>query len=174
MTQTVKVDTDAGILSYAGFETPCTIGRGGTCNADAKIEGDGCTPIGRWPVEAALFRPGRAVPPQGLSLPWRWTLASDGWSDDVTDPAYNRPVRLPHGYSAESLHRADPLYDIIVVLGHNLHPPVPAMGSAIFFHLWNDQKPAGERSTEGCVAIAREAMLSLLPQLSTGAHIEIF
>ena len=59
----------------------------------------------------------------------------NGWCDDPGDPAYNRPVRLPYAGRHERLWRADPIYDVIVVLGHNEDPPVPDKGSAIFLHL---------------------------------------
>lgn len=172
-TGTIRVDSATLTVTLDGRQVPCTIGRSGACPADAKREGDGCTPLGRWPIRAVLFRPGRAVPPSGLALPWRWTAPGDGWSDDPADPCYNRPVRLPHGFSAETLQRADMLYDVIIVLGHNDAPPVAGAGSAIFFHLWNEAKPAGERSTEGCVAIARADMDVLLPRLTPGMVVEI-
>uniref|UniRef100_UPI003593346E L,D-transpeptidase family protein n=1 Tax=Blastomonas sp. TaxID=1909299 RepID=UPI003593346E len=126
-----------------------------------------------WPIRAALFRPGRASPPSGFALPWRWTGPGDGWSDDPVDPAYNRPVRLPHAFSAETLQRADMLYDVIIVLGHNDAPPMSGAGSAIFFHLWDEARPQDTRSTEGCVAIARADMLALLPRLRPGMMMEI-
>ena len=116
---------------------------------------------------------GRSAPPPGLQLPWRWTHLHDGWSDDPDDPAYNRPVRLPHGYGAEALQRDDMLYDVIVVLDHNLSPPVPGKGSAIFFHLWDEEKPPEQRSTEGCVAVSRAAMEELLPTLVPGMAMQI-
>ena len=91
--------------------------------------------------------------------------------DDPADPAYNRPVRLPHPFSAETLQREDMLYDVVLVLGHNDAPPVPGAGSAIFFHLWNEAKPADQRTTEGCVAIARacSASISIRRLWSAGA-----
>ena len=101
-------------------------------------------------------------------LPWRWLRPDDGWSDDVRDPAYNRPIRHPHAFSAERLWREDGLYDIIVVLGHNDAPPKPDAGSAIFLHCWRDGAP-----TEGCVAIARDDLLALLPLLHAGDVLEI-
>jgi L,D-peptidoglycan transpeptidase YkuD (ErfK/YbiS/YcfS/YnhG family) len=103
-----------------------------------------------------------------LSLPWRWTRPEDGWSDDVRDPAYNRPVHLPRAFSAETLQRADQAYDVIVVLGHNDSPPVAGAGSAIFFHIWVDR-----RATEGCVAIDPLTMRALLPRLRAGMIMEI-
>ena len=169
----VKVDTVAGTLTIGDLTTPCVIGRSGACAADSKKEGDGCSPLGNWPVKAVLFRKGRSAPPKHLKLPWRWSLPSDGWSDGTADPAYNRPVRLPHRYSAETLHRDDMLYDIIVVLDHNMSPPVPVLGSAIFFHLWNEDKPAPDRTTEGCVAISRDAMMKVLPMLEPDMDMEI-
>ncbi|KAK0336413.1 hypothetical protein LTR94_008927 [Friedmanniomyces endolithicus] len=139
----------------------CTIGRSGACAAADKREGDGCTPLGNWPIRAVLLRPGK-VSATGIALPWRWTHAGDGWSDDPADPAYNRPVRLPRPFSTESLQRSDDAYDVIVILGHNDAPPVPGMGSAIFFHL------SEGRPTAGCVAVDRDDMLRLLPLLSPG------
>lgn len=165
----IRVDTAALTLTFEDMTIPCSIGRSGACPAAEKREGDGFTPLGIWPLRTILFRRDRSGPVQNINLPWRWIGAQDGWSDDPADPAYNRPVALPHGFSAEALIRDDPLYDIIVILGHNDAPPVPGSGSAIFFHIWNEAKP-----TEGCVAIAREAMDALLPRLKVGDVMEIF
>ena len=146
----------------------CSIGRSGIIPAEDKREGDGATPIGEWPVCAVLLRPDRVLPPGALRLPWRWIRPADGWSDDPADPAYNRPVLHPYRHSAERLWRADGLYDVIVVLGHNDAPPVAGSGSAIFLHCWQDGA-----ATEGCVAIHRAALLALLPQLSPGDVVSI-
>lgn len=162
----IRVDTGAGRLRFGDISIACTIGRGGACAAADKREGDGCTPIGTWPVRGALLRPGR-VAADGLRLPWRWVREGDGWSDDPADPAYNRPVHLPRPWSAETLLRDDDAYDMIVVLGHNDAPPVPGQGSAIFFHL------SEGRPTAGCIAVEREDMLRLLPLLTPGDVMEI-
>lgn len=169
----IQVDTASRTVRLGDWQVACSIGRSGACAADIKREGDGCTPLGRWPVRAALFRPGRSAPPAGFALPWRWIAPDDGWSDDPADPSYNRPVRLPHPFGAETLHRADNQYDVVLVLGHNDAPPVPGAGSAIFFHLWNEAKHPEERSTEGCVAIAQADMDTLLPQLVPGMVMEV-
>lgn len=163
----IMVDAAARRLRFAAFDRPCAIGRSGACAAADKREGDGCTPIGRWPVRGVLLRPGR-VPPMALAVPWRWTRAGDGWSDDPADPAYNRPVRLPRAVSTEDLQREDAAYDVVVILGQNDAPPVAGAGSAIFFHLWVEARP-----TEGCVAVARDDMLALLPLLRPGDAMEI-
>lgn len=162
------MDAAAQTLTLEEITIPCAIGRSGTCPAEEKREGDGCTPLGSWPFRTVLFRPGRSAPPTGFALPWRWTGKRDGWSDDPADPVYNRPVHLPHAFRAENLQRDDPLYDIIVVLGHNDAPPIPGKGSAIFLHVWNGGQP-----TEGCVAIACDAMEALLPILEPGDVLKI-
>ena len=161
-------DGEAGLLHASDRAIPCSIGKGGLIAAADKREGDGASPIGVWPVRGVLLRPDRVALPEGLQLPWRWLRPSDGWSDGVDDPAYNRPVRHPHPYSAEPLWRDDGLYDVIVVLGHNDAPAVPGAGSAIFWHCWRDGAP-----TEGCVAIARDALIGLLPEFAQGDAVEI-
>jgi len=154
-------DGKAGLLYAGGDAIPCSVGRGGLVEAGDKREGDGATPIGRWPIRGVLLRPDRVTLPGGLRLPWRWIRSDDGWSDDVLDPAYNRPVRHPHAFSAERLWRDDGLYDVVVVLGHNDAPPRPGAGSAIFLHCWRDGA-----ATEGCVAVAKEQLLGLVPRLT--------
>ena len=163
----IRVDTAALRLTGAGVDVACEIGRGGARPAADKREGDGATPIGAWPILAALMRPDRVAPPAGLTLPWRWIGRDDGWSDDPADPAYNRPVSHPHPFSAERLWREDGLYDVIVVLGHNLAPPVPALGSAVFLHCLEG------RPTAGCVAIARDALLTLIGRVGASAMLRI-
>lgn len=155
------VDSVRRVLQHDGIEMPCLIGRTGTIAASAKSEGDGKSPIGRWPLRTVLLRPDHVSVPAGMHLPWRWIAPDDGWSDDPRDLGYNRPVRHPHPCSAERLWREDIAYDVIVVLGHNDAPPVAGRGSAIFLHCI----APGSMFTEGCVAIAREELIRLLPAL---------
>ncbi|MBB6122334.1 L,D-transpeptidase family protein [Sphingobium subterraneum] len=169
----IIVDALSLTLSLGAQQFPCVIGKGGWCAADDKREGDGRTPLGLWPVSGVLLRPGRISLTEALKLPWRWTRKQDGWSDDPADPQYNRPVMLPHGFSAETLQRDDHAYDVIVVLGHNDAPPVPGRGSAIFFHIWNPCADGAPNATEGCVAIDGAAMLSILQLLRPGMLMEI-
>lgn len=180
MSGTLFVDTAQRILTLAHGSNaqssqsfPCVIGKSGTCPASEKREGDGCTPLGVWPVRGALLRPDRVTLDAPLVLPWRWIGRHDGWSDDPIDPAYNRPVTLPHAFSAEHLWRDDNAYDIIIVLGHNDVPPVPGSGSAIFFHAWVPGADGAPKPTEGCIAIAPDAIRMLLPMLAGDMTMEI-
>ncbi len=164
----LRVDADDGLLHAFGETMPCSIGKGGVIAAREKRESDGATPIGTWPLRTALLRRDRVRLPVGLRLAWRWLRENDGWSDDIGDPAYNRPVVHPHRWSAERLWREDGLYDVIVTLGHNDAPPVAGLGSAIFLHC---RKP--DRPTLGCVAVDRNRLLALLPRLMPGDALEI-
>ena len=169
----ILVEGKAGTLSLGDFSCACVIGKTGLIAASEKREGDGATPIGNWPIRAALLRPGRIEVPETPALPWRWIRDEDGWCDDPADPAYNRPVHLPRVTSHERLARDDQAYDAIVILGHNDAPPVPHMGSAIFLHQWVIDPDGAPRATEGCVAIAPESMRSLLPMMVQDMMIRI-
>lgn len=116
----------------------------------------------------------RALPPRSPSDPPDRPArpgagADDGWCDDPADPAYNRPVALPYPASHEKLWRADAVYDVIVILGHNDAPPVPGRGSAIFMHV---ARP-GFTGTEGCVALALDDLLAVLAEAGPGSTVTI-
>ncbi len=164
----IRFDVSNSTLHAFGSRLAASMGKGGAIGASDKREGDGATPLGTWHLVGALLRPDRVQPPE-TKLPWRWLRPSDGWSDDLADPEYNRPVSHPHRYSAERLWRDDHAYDVIIILDHNSRPVVPGAGSAIFWHLAQpDWRP-----TEGCIAIEREPMLSLLPRLESGMSLQI-
>ncbi|MEL3890489.1 L,D-transpeptidase family protein [Ferrovibrio sp. MS7] len=139
----------------------CALGKGGCKPALEKREGDGATPLGRWPLRLVFIRQDRVAPPR-CALPLVPLDSGMGWCDDPADPAYNRPIRLPFAASHEKLWREDHVYDLIVVLGHNDDPPVPGMGSAIFLHVARE----GYAPTEGCVALTREDLVALLERVS--------
>jgi L,D-peptidoglycan transpeptidase YkuD (ErfK/YbiS/YcfS/YnhG family) len=169
----ILVDGRAGILTLGDWSCPCVIGKGGLIAAADKREGDGATPIGDWPIKGVLLRSGRIGREHAPALPWRWIREMDGWCDDPADPAYNRPVQLPRGTSHERLAHEDQAYDVIVVLGHNDAPPVPGMGSAIFFHQWVMGDAGAPKATEGCVAVAPESMRVVLESLEPGMVMRI-
>lgn len=139
----------------------CALGRGGV-RAD-KREGDGATPVGCFPLREALYRADRIAAP-ATALPLRSIAATDGWCDDPADPAYNRPVTLPHPARHERLWREDGLYDLVVVLGYNDDPPRPGAGSAIFLHA---ARP-GLLPTEGCVALPLSDLVALVARCAPG------
>jgi L,D-peptidoglycan transpeptidase YkuD (ErfK/YbiS/YcfS/YnhG family) len=159
-----------GTLAAFGETYDCALGRAGV-SAD-KREGDGATPVGRFALREIRYRADR------LSLPDTAISAKpigpdDGWCDDPADPAYNRPVALPYGASAENMWRDDGLYDLLVTLGHNDAPPVAGRGSAIFLHCASLESDGGLGQTEGCVALPRDTLLALAPRLTPDMMIDI-
>jgi L,D-peptidoglycan transpeptidase YkuD (ErfK/YbiS/YcfS/YnhG family) len=155
----IVVEARAGEMrGWAGFGAMrfrCALGRGGI--TENKIEGDGCTPVGRFPIRRLLYRPDRlrALTPR---IPMQPISPSDGWCDEPADPRYNQPVTLPYAANHERLWREDSLYDLVLVIGHNDAPVVPGNGSAVFLHL--AQPDFGP--TEGCVAFGRADFIKLL------------
>ncbi len=164
----ITASVAAGTVTAFGETVTASFGKGGAIAAAVKCEGDGATPLGVWPIRAALLRPDRMAAPV-TRLPWRWLRPTDGWSDDVADPAYNRPVQRPHPFGAEALWRDDHAYDVIIVLGHNDSQPLAPLGSAIFWHcIQPDRRP-----TEGCVAIDRAVLARWLDKFIQGETIVI-
>lgn len=126
-----------------GHMWPCVIGKGGI-RAD-KREGDGATPVGEHRIVGLLYRPDRMRRPTDWALPIR---PGDLWSDDPNHEDYNLMVRAPYPYSHETLRRADPLYDLVLLTDWNWPRAEKGRGSAIFLHRW--RRPG--YPTEGCVA----------------------
>jgi len=151
----VEFRLDHGVLIGPGQKFRAVCGRAGV--TARKQEGDGGTPAGKMRLRRVLYRADRLPAPR-CAVPIEPISPNDGWCDDPADPAYNRPVRLPHDGRHETLWRADGIYDVLGVLDWNLSPVVPGRGSAIFLHVARpDFSP-----TEGCVALALPDLLACL------------
>ena len=151
-----------GRLHVGALVLPCALGPAGVTRK--KREGDGASPAGRFRLTAALWRADRAPRPR-TGLPLAAIRPGDLWCDDPGSALYNRPARAPFAAGCETMTRQDRLYDVVVILDHNQRPRVRGLGSAIFFHVARE----GFTPTQGCVAIAPEAMRRLLPRLAPGA-----
>jgi L,D-peptidoglycan transpeptidase YkuD (ErfK/YbiS/YcfS/YnhG family) len=158
--------SQTGTLSIGALQVPCALGRSG--KVFRKKEGDGATPIGLFPLRFAFYRQDRIVRP-ATGLPLRRLAPHDGWCDAPGDLCYNRFVRHPFRASAEQLWRADHLYDVIVVIGHNDQPRRRAAGSAIFLHMARD----GLKPTEGCIAVRAPDMRKVLLRIQPSTRIRI-
>lgn len=159
--------TSRGTLAVGKRIRPCALGRSGLIAA--KREGDGGTPVGRFPLRRLFYRPDReSAPVTGLPVQ---PLAEDhGWCDDpAATGSYNRLVRLPFAASHERMWRNDALYDLVVEIGYYDALAIPGLGSAIFLHLARpDWGP-----TEGCVALQRDELLAVLMAVGPESAIEI-
>jgi L,D-peptidoglycan transpeptidase YkuD (ErfK/YbiS/YcfS/YnhG family) len=169
----IHVDTSRQIFEFGKLVIPCAIGMRGAIAQSAKREGDGKTPLGAYKLRKVYARPDRVAAFKS-GLPITWLTPQHGWCDDPAHPLYNREVRMPFAASHEQLWRDDGLYDLIVTLSHNDHPPVPGMGSAIFLHCCKYDEAGALKPTLGCVAIAKADLLALLPQFAPRTSIEIF
>lgn len=164
--------TSQTTLMFQGKTFPCAIGKGGI-KID-KVEGDGATPVGSFPLKEVFYREDHMgnIPTPLLKRPIQRNF---GWCDDAKDPCYNQRVMLPYVARHEELWREDHLYDIVVVVGYNTNPIVPGKGSAIFIHVARPADPAVTKDpyslTDGCVSLAASDLLAILKDLSCDAHL---
>jgi L,D-peptidoglycan transpeptidase YkuD (ErfK/YbiS/YcfS/YnhG family) len=166
---TVQVDSADSSLGWASLgerRWRCAVGAGGV--REDKVEGDGATPAGSYPLRHIYFRNDRLVLPK-VRLPARPIAEHDGWCDDPRSPAYNRLVRIPNEWSHERMWREDGLYDLVVVVGYNDDPPEGEWGSAIFLHVARDDMSP----TRGCIAFARDDLLELVSLLDEKTPLNI-
>jgi L,D-peptidoglycan transpeptidase YkuD (ErfK/YbiS/YcfS/YnhG family) len=155
-----------GILTYGSLRVPCALGRSG--RRALKREGDGATPIGRFAVQQVFYRGDRLRRPR-TRLPLARLHPDDGWCDDPNDRNYNRYVRHPYPASAELLWRADHLYDLLVVIGHNHRPRVRGAGSAVFIHVAGP----GLAPTAGCIGLPLADLQRLVARMSRATVLNV-
>jgi L,D-peptidoglycan transpeptidase YkuD (ErfK/YbiS/YcfS/YnhG family) len=156
----------AGRVGWRGGSAPAAVGRGGV-RANKK-EGDGATPAGIYPLVFGFYREDRIKPPPSR-LPMRALAPHDAWVDDPTDARYNSLVALPYLARTERMWRNDGIYDVLIVIGYNMKPVIPGAGSAIFLHIARPNFSA----TEGCIAVDRAVLVSLIPLLAPESSITI-
>ena len=155
-------------LTCAELSVPVRIGKAGFIAGAKGREGDAKTPLGEYQLRWGFYRADRLPAPKSR-LNFRALQEQDGWCDASGHPAYNRFVKLPMEASHEKLWREDGAYDIVIIMSHNDSPPVPEAGSAVFIHV----AQADDRQTLGCVALAPEDMVKLLPKLFSGQRVRI-
>ncbi len=144
-----------------------SIGRNGFAATGAKVEGDGKTPTGIFAL-GQLFS---YEPTIDTKLPFIQSNTEDKWVDDSTSADYNRYIRgNTDAKSFEHLLLSSIYYKYCMVIEYNHHPVVKGKGSAIFFHLADDNYTP----TAGCVAIEEPAMLSILHWLDPTKHKAIY
>ncbi|KFE34050.1 L,D-transpeptidase family protein [Thioclava atlantica] len=155
--------TPRGLL-FRGRRFPVEIGRGGiTTN---KREGDGATPAGCLHVLRMLYRADRLPAPQ----PWAEPIGPrDLWCDAPDHRDYNQRVAAPFTASHETLRRADPLYDIVLVTDWNYPIATPGRGSAIFLH----QRRRQTCPTAGCLAFRRDHLIWIAERIAPGEALVI-
>ena len=130
-----------------------------------KQEGDLRSPAGFFSLSAVFgFAPPEKI--SFLKMPYLQLKESLEAVDDPSSIYYNQivdrtTVSSPDWKSSEKM-KEPPVYEWGIVIDHNFPKPVPALGSAIFFHLWREEG----HPTAGCTAMSCENMQLLLTFVS--------
>tara|TARA_B100000029_G_scaffold497827_1_gene565840 strand:+ start:1252 stop:1743 length:492 start_codon:yes stop_codon:yes gene_type:complete len=154
------------LLLYKGYKLKCSIGKSGI--KKSKKEGDLATPNGIFKLGTLYYRKDRN---QFLKtkLKKRIIRKNMGWCNDSKSKKYNQEISFPYKFKAEKLYRRDKIYDILINIKYNQTPIKKGKGSAIFLHLVNkNYKP-----TAGCVALAKEDFLKILPLINRNTKVSI-
>ena len=117
---------------------------------------------------AGVFRIGKIYTydtalPAGADYPFHTVTAADAWIDDPTHPRYNQHVTIdprnpPPWFAKQRMRLGDFAYRWLLEVRHNADPPVPAAGSAIFFHI----RRGVDRPSSGCTTMAEENLVKLI------------
>jgi len=145
----------------------CSLGKNGVISAQDKVEGDGHTPTGLYPLRSAWYRSDRLDKPFTVLNMVALTTV-DGWCDDANDINYNKHITVPYQGSHEDLYRDDDLYNIITVIGYNDDPIINGKGSAIFMHVTDSYGP-----TAGCISLSVNDLQYVLANIDQDTNIVI-
>lgn len=125
---------------------------------------------------AGVFRLGTiytydATLPKGANYPFHTVTAADAWVDNPALPEYNRHVAVdlknpPPWFESQKMRHNDFAYRWLIEIRHNADPPVPGLGSAIFFHVRRGET----RPTWGCTTMAQENLIAMIRWLRAEAH----
>tara|TARA_B100001057_G_scaffold500340_1_gene614834 strand:+ start:1709 stop:2200 length:492 start_codon:yes stop_codon:yes gene_type:complete len=148
------------------YKLKCAIGkRGITSN---KVEGDKCTPRGRFKLKYVFYRKDR-ISKVKSKLKFIPIKKNSGWCDDVRSKFYNKFVILPSKYKAEKLYLKENKYDLIIVLDYNLNPVRKKRGSAIFLHVAKKKTTP----TLGCVAVSKKDLKIILSYATKNTFLKV-
>ena len=154
------------ILYFKDYKVKCAIGKRGI--TENKLEGDKCTPRGRFKFKYILYRKERVknIHSKLRLIPIKKNF---GWCDDIRSKFYNKFIKFPFKFRAEKLYLKENIYDIIVVIDYNLKPIKKKKGSAIFLHV----AKKNYSPTLGCVAIAKNDLKKLISVIDKKSFINI-
>lgn len=147
------------------FTFKCSIGKKGKIKH--KIEGDKCTPKGKFNIGTLYYRADR-VPKPITKLKIKIIEKNMGWCTDPKSNFYNKVIKINKKLKHEKLFRKDFKYNYIIVIEYNTHKIIPNKGSAIFLHLTNNYK-----KTQGCIALKKKDMLILLKLINKKTKIKL-
>ena len=152
-------------LVIKDFKFKCSIGKKGL--RKNKIEGDSCTPSGRFKIGNLYWRPNRVDFPE-TKLITKKIKKNMGWCNDSKSQLYNREIKINKKTKYEKLYRNDYKYDFFILIKYNYKKTIKNKGSAIFIHLTKNYKP-----TAGCIAISKKDFLILAKLINKNTKILI-
>ena len=153
-------------IYFKDYKAKCAIGKRGIVSR--KIEGDKCTPRGRFQLKYIFFRKDR-VKKILSKLKVIQIKKNYGWCDDTKLKSYNKFIKFPFKGSAEKLHIKENVYDIIVVINYNVNPIKKKRGSAIFLHV----AKKNYEPTLGCIALSKKDLKYLLSIINKKTFLKI-
>ena len=153
-------------IYFRDYKAKCAIGKRGITSK--KVEGDKCTPRGRFKLKYIFYRKDRIknISCKLKKIPIKKNF---GWCDDVKSKYYNKFIKLPSNYKSEKLYLKDNIYDIIVVIDYNLKPIRKKKGSAIFLHV----AKKNYSPTLGCVALLKRDLKYLISIINKETFLKI-
>ncbi len=157
-----------GTFTIGNWTVKCAVGRAGLVDANLKREGDGCTPIGRFPLRYGFFDP-EILGGEALDFAFPFKVKPDNyyWSEEPESPVYNQFLLMREAVE-DAPHHAH-LFDLFVPIGWNDATPRAHGGSAIFLHAARPDFSG----TAGCVVVAHDQLLDMARRLQPGMMIDI-
>ncbi len=140
-------------LNIGKFKLKCCIGKNGIVKN--KLEGDLCTPNGKFKLGNLYWRNDRVKKPQ-TKLFCKKIKKNMGWCIDGNNLKYNKEIKINKNIKYEKLYRSDHNYDYFILIKYNYVKTKKNKGSAIFIHLSKNYKP-----TAGCIALSKKDFLIL-------------
>lgn len=153
-------------LHFNNYKVKCAIGKRGI--GVKRKEGDLITPKGLYKINKILYRKDR-IKALRSSIQTAEIKKNMGWCNDPKSKKYNKMIRAPFKFGFEKLFRKDNSYDIILILNYNMRPVRKNKGSAIFLHI----AKKNYKSTEGCIAIKKKDLKTLLEKIDSHTKIKI-
>ena len=147
------------------FKFKCCVGKKGI--RKNKIEGDFCTPYGKFEIGKLYWRPDRVSLPKNRLI-CKKIKKNMAWCNDIKSKFYNKEIKINKKIKYEKLYRNDHKYDYFILIKYNYNKPIKNKGSAIFVHLTKNYKP-----TAGCVAISKKDFMILLKLINKNTKIII-
>ena len=153
-------------IYFNDYKAKCSIGKRGIISK--KVEGDKCTPRGRFKLKYIFYRKDRVknIHSKLKLIPIKKNFA---WCDDINSKSYNQFVKLPFKYKTEKLFLKDNMYDIIIVIDYNFKPIKKKFGSAIFLHV----AKKNYQPTLGCIALSKNNLKKLISIINKNTFINI-